>query len=410
MKKIYFAMLVAMALMITACHNGKKDFTNPHMTYRPLGNTGLNVSEISIGCAAFGNMSKEESLHFMALAMDSGINYIDLYDANPTVRDNIGYALQGVREHMIIQGHIGSYWDNGQYKRTRDIEEVKAGFEDMLQRLHTDFIDVGMIHIVDEAEEWARLENSEYMAYVKQLKQEGKIHHIGVSSHNAEAALAAAKSGLVEVIMFSLNPAFDRLSSQYTVWDASSYEHITQGIDPVRVELYDYCAQHHIAITAMKVFGGGGKLLKEADSPLHIALTPVQCLAYALAKPCVATAICGAKTDEELLSDLHYLYAANEEKDYSEALLHIGNTHMGDHACTYCHHCSPCPKGIDIAKINKLTDEAEKYDKVPANLQQEYNALEHKAGECIGCGACESRCPFNVPVKERMQKAKEIFE
>ena len=201
MKKIYTIVLAALCLMAVGCKQ-QPAAKKTDMQYRPLGATGLEVSEISIGCGGFEELDSAASLALMTAALDSGMNYIDIYDANPKVRSNIGYALQGRRDEMIIQGHIGTVWQDGQYKRTRDLAETQRGFEDLLERLGTDHIEVGMIHITDSPEEWQELEGSHYLDYVFQLKKEGKIKHIGVSSHNAEVALMAAKSGWIEVIMF----------------------------------------------------------------------------------------------------------------------------------------------------------------------------------------------------------------
>lgn len=405
-------LFVSVMLMICSCGNKKtaeEPALNPNMQYRELGSTGIKVAEIGIGCSAFGYMDTAQSYEFMTVALEGGVNYMDLYDADPTVRSNIGYALRGRRDQMNIQGHIGNYWNNGQYERTRDMDKVKAGFEDLLQRLETDHIEVGMLHISDDMEDWNAIANGPMIEYAKQLKAEGKIKHIGMSSHNAEVALAAAKSGLVEVIMFSLNPAFDLIPSGLSVWDSTSYTQMMSGIDPVRVELYDYCAQHNIAITVMKAFGGaGGQLMDASRSPLKAALSPAQCLAYALAKPCVATVVCGAKTINELKIDLAYEQASESDKDYS-AVLNGEGQHSGESACTYCNHCSPCPQGIDIAKVNELLDQATAGDQVPENVAKEYKALAHKAGECTQCGACESRCPFGVSIRERMKEAQRVF-
>lgn len=409
--KVVLRMLTVLTLVSAMISCGsKQEEVKTNMKYRVLGSTGIEVSEVSIGCGAFGKMDTAQSRAFMDVAIDSGVNYIDVYDANPTVRANIGYALEGRRDAMVIQGHIGSYWnaETQQYERTRDVVKAQKGFQDLLDLLKTDHIEVGMIHIIDDMADWDTIQNSAFMNFVKQLKSEGKIQHIGVSSHNANVALAAAKSGLFEVIMFSLNPAFDRLSAEADAWNAESYKSMLPGIDPVRVELYDYCAQHQIAITAMKVFAsGGGRLLKAETSPLGKVFTPSQCIAYALAKPCVATAVCGASNVEELLSDLAYLSATDEERDFAAV---INNTESNaDGACTYCNHCSPCPQGISIAKVNEMLDKAEAAGAVSAELQAEYDALPHHASECTQCGSCESRCPFDVPIRERMKKAAEVF-
>ena len=384
MKRLSLIILTSALLLQVGCSNKP---TNS-MTYRPLGNTGLEVSEISIGCGGFEELDSAASIALMDVALDSGINYIDIYDANPKTRSNIGAALKGRRDRMIIQGHIGTIYKDGQHTRTRDLEETKQGFEDLLQRLGTDHIEVGMIHITDSPDEWNELEDSPFLDYVFQLKEEGKIKHIGVSSHNAEVALMAAKCGWIEVIMFSLNPAFDRLKGGATPWSEGAFDNLQAGIDPVRVEFYAYCASHHIGVTVMKALGGGGRLLDAAKSPLGVAFTPEQCVAYCLAKPCISTCILGVDNEEELLADLHYLHATEAEKDYTSVLQPVKADKGGQ--CTYCNHCSPCPQGIPIAKVNELLDKAHTEGYTP-ELQAKYDALPHHASECTHCGSCMTR-------------------
>ena len=216
----------------------------------------------------------------------------------------------------------------------------------------------------------------------------------------------AAKSGWVEVIMFSLNPAFDRMRGGAIPWEEGAMDNLQAGIDPVRVEFYDYCATHHIGVTVMKTFGGGGRLLDAKTSPLGVAYTPEQCIAYCLAKPCISTCILGIDNLDELKADLHWMHATDAEKDYTAVGARAAADKSGD--CTYCNHCSPCTQSIPIAKVNELLDKAET-DGLTPELQAQYDALPHHAGECTHCGACMSRCPFGVDIPDKMDKAKEVF-
>lgn len=405
MKKIHTLLMAALCLMAVGCKQTTTEKTTD-MKYRPLGATGLEVSEISIGCGGFEKLDSAASLELMTMALDSGMNYIDIYDCTPKTRSNIGYALQGRRDEMIIQGHIGTIYKDGQHCRTRDVEECRQSFEDLLTRLQTDHIEVGMIHITDSHEEWEAVEGSPFLEYVFQLKKEGKIKHIGLSSHNAEVALRAVKSGWVEVLMFSLNPAFDRLRGGAIPWEKGAMDNLQNGIDPVRVELYDYCATHRIAVTVMKTFGGGGRLLDAKTSQLGVAYTPEQCIAYCLAKPCIATCILGIDNLDELKRDLHWLHATDAEKDFTTVGKREQATLGGD--CTYCNHCSPCTQGIPIAKVNELLDKAET-DGLTPELQAQYNALPKHGSDCTHCGACLSRCPFSVDIPSRMDAARTMF-
>ena len=118
------------------------------MNYRTLGRTGLSVSEIGLGGEWLERHNTEEVRQVVARCEEKGINILDCWMSEPNVRSNIGKALAGHREKWYIQGHIGSTWQNGQYVRTRELGAVKAAFEDLLARLRTDYIDLGMIHFV----------------------------------------------------------------------------------------------------------------------------------------------------------------------------------------------------------------------------------------------------------------------
>ena len=179
------------------------------MNYRTLGRTGLKVSEVGMGCEGLVDKSYEQVLEFVDKMESLGVNCIDLYTPNPEVRANLGKAMKGRRDKFILQSHLCSVWEKGQYLRTRDINKVKAGFEEMLRLLDTDFIDIGMIHYADAMADWNGILNGPIIAYAKELKAAGRIGCIGLSSHNPAVAQAAVDSGLIDVLMFSVNPCYD---------------------------------------------------------------------------------------------------------------------------------------------------------------------------------------------------------
>lgn len=380
------------------------------MKYRNLGNTGLLVSEIGIGCEGFAENNCKNTEMLLNAAEKNGINYFDLYTSNPQVRESVGNALIGRRERFIIQSHICSVWKDGQYKRSRKISEVKKGFEEMLSLLQTDYIDVGMIHYVDSLDDWNHIVNGPVLEYVLELKKKGSIRHIGLSSHNPQVALKAVKSGYIEVLMFSVNPCYDLQPASEDVedlWREENYEAPLVNMDPERQELYEVCQRLGVGITVMKAFGGGD-LLDASLSPAGKALTANQCLHYALTRPAVATVLAGAHTLEQLETSLAYEEASEEEKDYALAFASFPNISWKGH-CMYCSHCAPCPKHIDVASVTKFLNLAKAQGEIPETVREHYEVLSSHAGDCIACGACETRCPFGVSIIENMKQARELF-
>lgn len=380
------------------------------MRYRELGKTGLMVSEIGLGAEWLERHNTSEVKAVIDCCESFGINILDCWMSEPNVRSNIGKALEGKRDKWIIQGHFGSTWQDGQYVRTREMDKVKEAFADLLTRLQTDYIDLGMIHFVDEEAEFQRIMEGEFLDYVKEQKENGVIRHIGMSTHNPRVAKLAALSGEIEMILFSINPAFDLLpaTEDLNTYFAETYEENLGGIDPERAELYRICEQRRVGITVMKGYAGG-RLFSPKTSPFGVALTPVQCIHYALTRPGVASVLAGYDTVEHVKEAVAYENASEEEKDYASVLANAPH-HAYAGQCTYCGHCAPCPAGIDIAMVNKLYDLAVMQKEVPAAVREHYRALSANAADCIACGGCEERCPFGVPVVERMEKAKKLFD
>ena len=380
------------------------------MRYRMLGNTGLKVSEIGMGCEGFSEENFTMAKKLFDIAEAEGVNYFDLYASNPAIRSAVGEAMKGRREKFIAQSHIGSIWQNGQYKRTRKLAEVKAGFEESLKQLQTDYIDIGTIHYCDDLKDWNTIVNGGTLDYARQLKSEGIIKHIGLSSHNPLVALEAVESGAIEVLMFSVNPCYDLQPANEDVeqlWAPENYEGQLTNMDPDRQRLYETCQRLGVGITVMKCFGGGD-LLDAKLSPAGAALTVNQCIHYALSRPAVAVVLAGAHSVEQFKTSIAYEEATDEEKDYALAFASFPKINWSGH-CMYCSHCAPCPKKIDIATVTKFLNLTIAQKSLPETVREHYAVLEHHAGECIQCGVCETRCPFGVEIRQNMKKAQEVF-
>ena len=378
------------------------------MNKRRLGKTGLMVSEVGFGGEWLERHEEEESVALVRYAHEQGINIIDCWMPDPKSRDIIGKAIASCREEWYVQGHIGSTWQGGQYVRSRDLRQVKPAFEDLLARIGGGYIDLGMIHYVDSEKDWEASMSGPFLDYVFELREKGIIRHIGMSTHNPLMARRAVETGFVEMILFSINPAFDMKPASDDLMEMfGGYDESLSGIVPERRELYQLCEERDVGITVMKGFFGG-KLLDAKTSPFDAAFTPAQLIHYALTRPAVASILCGYDTTAQVDAAVAYETATPDERDYASVIAGAP-VHAYTGQCTYCGHCKPCPKQIDIAMVNKFYDLAIQQPCVPESVRAHYAALEPTAAACIACRACESRCPFQVPIAERMRKAAELF-
>ncbi len=380
------------------------------MKYRTLGRTGLKVSEVGLGGEWFNGLSEEESIRIVDAAEQNGVNYIDIFMPQAPTRDHLGAALEGRREKFLIQGHLCTVYEDEQYTRTRDIEKTKRSFEDLLHRLQTDYIDVGMIHYVDSEEDFQTVFGGEIIEYAKELKEKGIVRYLGMSSHNPHIAKKAAETGLIDVLMFSINPAYDLESPETDIYDLMDFKGMGENgwvVDEARQELYSYCESAGVAITVMKPLAAG-TLLSAETSPFGVAMTVPQCIQYALDRNGVKCVIVGCHSVEEVLQAVRYDQLSEQERSYAH-IFASGNQINMTGRCMYCNHCQPCPAHIDIAAVTKFLDLASSQPEVPETVMQHYWSLNATAADCLMCGRCEPNCPFGVKVRENMKKARELF-
>ena len=377
------------------------------MEYRNVGKTGCKSGIIGLGCEHLDRKPYSQIKEVVDTAIENDMNIFDVFMPGNEVRENIAKAIGNRRDKVMIQGHIGSTDINQQYDISRDMPVVQKYFEDLL-RIFGGYIDFGMMFYIDSEKDFKGVFETEFVNYVQKLKKNGDIRHIGFSSHNPEMAMRAIETGVPEMLLFSVNLAFDLYPSETPVleelekgMDAKAF----RGIDPKRAALYKLCEQKEIGITVMKTLGAG-KLISPEHTPFTKPMTANQCIHYALTRPAVSSVLLGCKTGEEILNSLCYLHASDEERDYTPVMSTLRNDFKG--SCVYCSHCQPCPAGIDIAAINKFLDIARLGGESPS-VRSHYMDLEHSGSECIACGNCESRCPFGVPVIKNMAEAVTVF-
>jgi predicted aldo/keto reductase-like oxidoreductase len=350
------------------------------MEYRRLGNSEIIVSSVGIGMEHLNGTQRETVVSIVDEAVKNGINYFDMLLFSDADKENFAEAIRGKRDKLVLAWHLGLADTDGQYRRTRDVEECQRLFDDMLGRLGTDYIDILHLHNIDEAGDFDKVvEKGGVFELAQSLKNQGKVKLIGYSGHQPETAIKAVEGGYIDVIMHPL----------YIIGD-----------EPGRQRLLHMCKGKGIGFIAMKAFAGGD-IFKE-----DIPVTPVMCISYSLAQPGVCTVPIGVKSLEELSQALKYFEATDEEKDYNPYIQEFRKDLKG--TCVYCSHCLPCPKVIDIAKIMRIL-ETSKYN-LAEGIKNEYHSLANKASDCIKCGACAKRCPFGVDILGNLKKAEEMFE
>lgn len=375
------------------------------MLYRELGKTGKKVSVIGLGCENVDGKPYEQAKETIDAALESGVNILDVFMPGREVRENIAKALGARRKDVFIQGHIGSTDVGQKYDISRDLPTVKQYFEDLL-RIFGGHIDLGMMFFIDSEKDYQGVFETGFAKYVQQLKQQGDIGHIGFSSHDPRTAMRVIETGVPEMMMFSVNLAYDLNPADTNVLEKVDVEAF-RGIDPVRAELYKLCEQRGIGITTMKTLGAG-KLLSKEHTPFARPMTVAQCVEYALTRPAVSSTMLGCQTREEVLDAMRYFDMDESQRGYADLLGTMRNDFRGN--CVYCSHCQPCPVDIDIAAVNKYLDIARlNTDSIPPSIRSHYKGLAHGGDACIACGSCEERCPFGVPVIDNMRAAADLL-
>lgn len=365
------------------------------MEYRKLPKGAEMIGTLGLGMGGIQNASPDEIQAVVERAIANGINFFDLCAGGKSVYEPFGRAIKGQRDNVYFQLHFGAvYKANGEYGWSRNLKNIKETFEWELKALGTDYVDFGFLHCIDEESDFDDIIKNGIFDYVKELKEKGVVRHIGFSSHTPSVAHKLLDTGVMDMMMFSINPAYDlECGDEYGI-----------GTTLERAELFRRCEAEGVGISVMKPFHGG-QLLSEKTSPFKKALTKNQCIQYCLDRPAVLCTVPGVRNLNDLSELLKYLNSTNDERDYSVIGEFTPESAVGN--CVYCNHCQPCPAGIDIGIVNKYYDLSLAGDKMAAN---HYEKLVVKADTCLKCGHCDKRCPFKVKQQAKMQKINDYFK
>lgn len=330
------------------------------MEKRKLGLTGYEVSAVGFGGIPIQRVDKETAEAMLKEALNQGINFIDTARGYLTSEGLIGDALQIVGRDKFILA-------TKSMNRTRD--GIKQELETSLKNLKTDHIDLYQFHNVRSMDDYNRLmsEDGAYR-YILEAKEQGIVKHIGVSSHSADVLKVVVETDFFETIQFPYN-AVER-----------------QG-----EEVFKRAKERNIGVIVMKPLAGG------AISNGELAIR------FILENPNVSVVIPGMDCVEQVIENAGPGKEMRSLTEDERALIDKEAKELGSQFCRRCGYCAPCAVGIDIPTQFVLDSYYTRY-----NLQQwatdRYNSQEIKAGDCIDCGLCESRCPYDLPIRDMLKK------
>lgn len=330
------------------------------MEYITLGKTGLRISRIGFGGIPIQRTKVEDiPLLFEALERE-GINYIDTARGYTVSEEYIGRAIAGRREKYVLATK----------SMARTAQAMAADIDISLANLQTDYIDLYQIHNPSPTDLKTVLAPGGAMEALEAAKASGKIGHIGLTCHLTEVFEKALDIPQVETIMFPYNPVE------------------TQG-----EALMEKCREKNIGFIAMKPLAGGA--IENAEVALR----------FILQNPAVAVVIPGMYSPEEVAQNAS---VAGQLTDADLLEIEKLKNTLGTTFCRRCNYCAPCTVGINIPGVFLFQGYLERYG-LADWAKDRYGAMAKTAGDCIECGVCEGRCPYQLPIREMMQKAKAAF-
>ncbi len=345
----------------------------------------------------------------MSAALDYGMNHIEVFPPSPYVRQNIGKAIKGRRDKVLLTCQLGSVMQGDQYAKTRDTEKAAEYFYHFMECTGTDYVDILDVHYIDTFDDLDKVcAPGGLLDFARKMKEDGKIRMLGFSSHNDKVARKLVSLGCFDQALFSINPAFDMVSSETMLEDllGDGFQTVGKGevvMNPNRQDFYNYCEQMGVGLVVMKTYAAG-RLITPGTFP--VTFTPAQCISYALSRPAVKSCAIGCRTVEEVEKAMTYVTSDEKERDYTIPMAKL-NLSQNVH-CMYCNHCLPCPVGLDIAENTKILDEYQQGAITKEEAVKRAKALDVHVSQCIQCKACSGRCPFSISAHENMAKLANI--
>lgn len=323
---------------------------------RLLGNTGMKIKRVGFGGIPIQRISQKDTNDVINELDKQGINFIDTARGYTVSEEYIGNSLEGRREKFFIATKSMS----------RSYESMKNDIEISLRNLKSDYIDLYQIHNL-KSEEYEDIFNEDkaYRALLE-AKSEGKIKHIGITSHSLETIEKVVEDDKFETIQFPYNIVEDQAD-----------------------EVFKKANKKGIGIIVMKPLAGGAL----DDATLAIK--------YILSKSYIDVAIPGMDSVEQVRQNTDVLENLKLTQEDNEKIEEIRKS-LGNRFCRRCEYCLPCPVGVNIPANFLLEGYYTRYNLKDWAVQR-YEATQGKASECINCGLCETKCPYDLPIRDMLK-------
>lgn len=333
------------------------------MEYRILGKTGLKISRLGFGGIPIQKIDAEGTKALITDLVEADVNYIDTARGYTVSEEYLGYALEGVRDKFVLA--------TKSMARTKDA--MAKDIDISLQNLRTDYIDLYQVHNPGAADLEKVMAEGGALEALLEAKAAGKIGHIGITLHSVELFKKALDLDWVETIMFPYNIVE------------------TQG-----EELIAECERKNIGFICMKPLAGGA--IEDADIALR----------FIVSNPAVTVVIPGMAEKKEIAQNVSATsdtspLSAEEQKKIAKI-----KEDLGTNFCRRCNYCQPCTAGINISGVFLFEGYYSRYDLKEWALSR-YSSMPKTASDCIECGVCETRCPYNLPIRDMLKRAAEVM-
>ena len=333
------------------------------MEYRILGKTGLKISRMGFGGIPIQRVDAEATRQLMLRLSSAGVNYIDTARGYSVSEEYLGYALEGIRDRFVLATK----------SMARSKEDMARDVDISLSNLRTDYIDLYQIHNPSAADLERVMAPGGAVEALQEAREQGKIGHIGITLHSVELFEKALELPWVETIMFPYNI-----------------------VETQAEELIHRCKEKNIGFICMKPLAGGA--IEDATTAIR----------FVCANDDVSVVIPGMAALEEAEQNLAAVNDASALTEEELRKIQSIRDALGTNFCRRCNYCAPCTAGIPISAVLLMEGYYSRYDLKDWAVNR-YNAMDKTASDCLDCGVCEERCPYNLPIRQMLKKSAEIF-